>query len=196
MIITPTAPTDAAFENITGLGEIAGDIPLLTDILKYHIVPAKVFSFQLFNNTFIEMLNGDQTQVTTGVPDTETGIQINDSNVISPFDVAACNGVIHTIDKVLLPPTTSSPSSSPTQQPTNMPSASPSEAPSQAPVKGTDSPTQSPSRAPSTSPTTRKPSRSPSVSPSSQPSVGPTTSPSKEVSFYCLFLPDRVYLLT
>jgi len=177
-----TAPTDEAFQ---ALDPIPG--ANLTDILLYHIDAGAIFSDALFNNLQLTMLNGDDTIITTGVPDTETGIKINNSNVISPFDVAACNGVVHTIDKVLIPPTTtSSPSSSQTQQPTKVPSASPSKAPSNAPVKGTVSPTQSPSREPSASPTTRKPSRSPSVSPSSQPSVGPTSQPSKEVRFYCL----------
>jgi len=168
------APTNEAFE------DILDDIPQganLTDILLYHIDAGAIFSSQLFNNLQLTMLNGDDTTITKD----ETSIKINNSTVISPFDVAACNGVVHTIDKVLIPPTTtSSPSSSPTQQPTYVPSASPSiapstspsKAPSNAPVKGTVPPTQSPSREPSTSPTTRKPSNSPSVSPSSQPSSG------------------------
>ena len=158
---TPTAPTDEAFNNITGLETIVEDIPLLTDILKYHIVPnAAVFSSQLSNGQVIDMLNEDTTQVTTGVPNTETGIKINESNVISPFDVAACNSVVHTIDKVLIPPTTSSPSSSPTKSPNNDPvSSSPSKSPSQAP------------------------SKRPTSAPSSQPTSTPTSQPSKEVSF-------------
>ena len=189
-----TAPTNKAFNAI--LDDIPPDANL-TDILLYHIDSGAIFSDALFNNLQLTMLNGDDTIITTGAPNTETGIKINNSNVIPLFDVKACNGVVHTIDKVLIPPTTtSSPSSNPTQQPTNVPSAPPSKAPSQAPskapsnapVKGTISPTQSPSREPSTSPTTRKPSNSPSVSPSSQPSSGPTTSPSKEVSFCCLFV--------
>jgi len=194
-----TAPTDEAFNDF--LDNIPPDANL-TDILLYHIDAGAIFSDDLFNNLQLTMLNGDDTTITKD----ETGIKINNSTVIPLFDVKACNGVVHTIDKVLIPPTTvtSSPSSSPTQQPTQAPSASPSmapsaspsKAPSNAPVQGTVSPTQSPSREPSASPTTSKPSRSPSVSPSSQPTAGPTSQPSKEVSFCCCLSLNQVYLLT
>ena len=196
-----TAPTNKAFNAI--LDDIPPDANL-TDILLYHIDSGAIFSDALFNNLQLKMLNGDDIIITKD----ETVIKINESNIIPLFDVKACNGAVHTIDKVLIPPTTvtSSPSSNPTQQPTNAPSASPSKAPSMspskapsnAPVKGTVLPTQPPSRDPSASPTTRKPSSSPSESPSSQPSAGPTSSPSKEVNYYCLLFSkeSRVYLLT
>ena len=56
------------------------------------------------NTLGAKTLNGETVTITSGVAGTETGIRINESNVISPFDVIACNGVIHAIDTVLIPP--------------------------------------------------------------------------------------------
>ena len=74
-------------------------------------------SSDLTNGQVVTTLNGETVTVTTGVAGTETGIRINESNVISPFDVDACNGVIHAIDTVLLPPVPAPLPSPPTPTP-------------------------------------------------------------------------------
>ena len=96
-----TAPTNDAFAalpegTVESLLE-ADNIDALTDILTYHVVAAKVLSTELANGD-VETLNGDS--VTVNLDD---GVKINDSNVITA-DIEACNGVIHVIDAVLLPP--------------------------------------------------------------------------------------------
>ena len=64
----------------------------------------KYLSSNLSNNQVLTTLsNGETVTVTTEVSGTQSGIRINDYNVISPFDVNACNGVIHAIDGVLIP---------------------------------------------------------------------------------------------
>ena len=94
--------------------------------MTYHVVAAKVLSTDLANGD-VEALNGDSLTVNL-----DDGVKINDSNVIIA-DIEACNGVIHVIDAVLLPPAddeeagttdTSSPtvgatSGSPTSEPTS-----------------------------------------------------------------------------
>ena len=95
------APTNDAFAalpegTVESLLE-ADNIDALTDILTYHVVAAKVLSTELANGD-VETLNGDS--VTVNLDD---GVKINDSNVITA-DIEACNGVIHVIDAVLLPP--------------------------------------------------------------------------------------------
>ena len=45
-----------------------------------------------------EAVNGDELTF-----DLSTGVMVNDANVVTP-DVATSNGIIHVIDKVLMPP--------------------------------------------------------------------------------------------
>jgi len=107
--ITVFAPTDDAFAalltdlGVSGLEEI--DAVTLAAILKYHVVADVVYS----NN----LSSGAVASLNTDSPDGEplsllvnvgSDVMINDAKVTSP-DVMASNGVIHVIDKVLLPPT-------------------------------------------------------------------------------------------
>ena len=96
--ITVFAPTDAAF---TALGQATVDgltVPQLTDVLKYHVVGQKVLSTELTAGMVPTLLTGKSVTISlTG------GVKVNDANV-AIADVVATNGVIHVIDKVLLPP--------------------------------------------------------------------------------------------
>ena len=70
----------------------------LVSILTYHVVPGNVTSDQLAG----QRLNVATVQGSTVHIDGRNGVKVNDSNVVSA-DIAASNGVIHVIDKVLLP---------------------------------------------------------------------------------------------
>ena len=97
---TVFAPTDDAFAALPE-GTVEGlleDIPALTSILTYHVVAGKVESTDLVNGP-VTTVNGADVEINL-----DDGVKVNDSNVIIP-DVQACNGVIHVIDAVLLPPT-------------------------------------------------------------------------------------------
>jgi uncharacterized surface protein with fasciclin (FAS1) repeats len=97
------APTDAAF-NLLPAGTVTAllaDISTLTDILKHHVVGASVMSTMLSNNQVVTTLNGD-VLVTINT----SGVFIDNAQVTSP-DIVADNGVVHVIDAVLLPATTS-----------------------------------------------------------------------------------------
>ncbi|WP_242086912.1 fasciclin domain-containing protein [Aestuariivivens sediminis] len=101
---TVFAPTNQAFVDLleatpfTSLDDIPMD--LLTQILLYHVVDGYVFSNQL-SNGFVPTLNGAAVQVNL---DMAPMVYINDSNVIMA-NVQATNGVVHAINKVLMPPT-------------------------------------------------------------------------------------------
>ncbi|WP_430974379.1 fasciclin domain-containing protein [Sunxiuqinia rutila] len=99
---TVFAPTNAAFEALfaeLGVGGVADlTAEQLTPILLYHVVDGSVFSFDLEAGS-VPTLNGETVEV-----DLSSGVMINDANVIIA-DQQATNGVIHAIDKVLLPPT-------------------------------------------------------------------------------------------
>lgn len=99
--LTVFAPTDEAFQNlfdalgVNGINDLTAE--QLTPILLYHVIGGKVMSNDL-SDGFFETVNGAKIQV-----DLSNGVMINDANV-TIADIHAANGVIHIIDKVLLPP--------------------------------------------------------------------------------------------
>ena len=98
---TVFAPTDDAFADagidLAALDNEEGKA-LLTDILLYHVVSGEVPSSAVTDGLVAGAVNGDDLTFTTG-----DGVMVNDANVVLA-DVPASNGVIHVIDKVLLPP--------------------------------------------------------------------------------------------
>ncbi|MCR9016250.1 fasciclin domain-containing protein [Aquiflexum gelatinilyticum] len=100
---TVFAPTDAAFQDLyTTLGVAGVDqIPLetLTAVLQYHVVPARAFSQDLRQGASLPTLLTGQN-LTVNLSD----LKINDSGLVAAaLNIHATNGVIHVIDKVLLP---------------------------------------------------------------------------------------------
>jgi transforming growth factor-beta-induced protein len=94
------APTNAAFEELfTQLG-VSGISDLtkedLTPILQYHVVSGNVRSGDLSSGT-VSTLNGD---ITVDIGDDVT---INSDATVTLTDVQGTNGVVHVIDKVLVP---------------------------------------------------------------------------------------------
>jgi len=70
----------------------------LVAVLTYHVVPGKVMSGDIAGKTMdVATVQGGNLAV-----DATDGVKINDANVVSA-DVEASNGVIHVIDKVVLP---------------------------------------------------------------------------------------------
>ena len=107
--VTVFAPTDAAFgELYTALGvSNVDDIPLntLIAVLKHHIISGRVFSTDLASGA-ATTLNEDVTVDLSGNGATVTGSSggANVGNLqMSLLNIHATNGVIHVIDKVLLP---------------------------------------------------------------------------------------------
>ena len=98
-----TAPTNEAFDALPeGTLEsllLPENIGTLTDILTYHVVGENALSSTLSNGD-IDTLNGN----TVNVEVSDTGVIVNDANVISPADIIGSNGIVHAIDSVLLPP--------------------------------------------------------------------------------------------
>jgi uncharacterized surface protein with fasciclin (FAS1) repeats len=97
---TVFAPTDEAFAAVPAdtLAKLGADKALLTKVLTYHVVPGKVMA--------ADIKPGDVATVagpTIKLSVVDGKIMVNDATVATA-DVAASNGVIHVIDKVLLPP--------------------------------------------------------------------------------------------
>lgn len=104
---TVFAPTNAAFGSLlTELGLAGlGDVPKATleNVLKYHVVTgANVASTNLTNNMSVQTFQGSSfTITTTGGAKIKDG-QNRTSNIILT-DVQCSNGIVHAIDKVLIP---------------------------------------------------------------------------------------------
>ena len=98
---TVFAPTDDAF-TAAGIDLAALDTDegkaTLTDILLYHVVSGSVASSALADGMIATAVNGDDLTFTVG-----EGVMVNDATVILA-DVEASNGIVHVIDKVLMPP--------------------------------------------------------------------------------------------
>eukprot|EP00747_Dinoflagellata_sp_TGD_P101137 gnl/TRDRNA2_/TRDRNA2_168247_c0_seq2.p1 gnl/TRDRNA2_/TRDRNA2_168247_c0~~gnl/TRDRNA2_/TRDRNA2_168247_c0_seq2.p1 ORF type:complete len:334 (+),score=67.25 gnl/TRDRNA2_/TRDRNA2_168247_c0_seq2:79-1080(+) len=101
---TVFAPTDAAFgAMLAELGITAEQLLQREDlpaILMYHVVPGKVMSSDLSNGMAVTTVQGAMAQVSI----TGSTVAINDAKV-TQADIECSNGVIHVIDKVLMPPT-------------------------------------------------------------------------------------------
>jgi uncharacterized surface protein with fasciclin (FAS1) repeats len=116
--LTVFAPTDVAFTSLAkslGFADAnamvaALDGPTLAKILTYHVLPTK--------ESAAELIAGGATQATlyefpAGTPttlavDTTSSVKLTDAALnqatVTRANVAASNGVIHVIDKVLVPP--------------------------------------------------------------------------------------------
>ena len=109
---TVFAPTDQAFIdagiNLNDFDTIEEN-ETLADILLYHVVPAEVSSTDVQDCMTAEAANGQQLSFTLG--DT---VMVNGANVTTA-DLVSSNGIIHAIDKVLIP--TDSPRAIPTTAP-------------------------------------------------------------------------------
>lgn len=93
------APDDAAFAKLPEgtVEKLLKDIPTLTKILTYHVVSGKVMAADVAKIKSAKTVEGSEVKI-----DTTKGVKINDATV-STADVIADNGVIHIIDKVLMP---------------------------------------------------------------------------------------------
>jgi transforming growth factor-beta-induced protein len=96
---TVFGPTNDAFAALPEgtLESLIADPETLSNILLYHIVAGIVTSEDVVNLTEATMVNGGTVDITV-----DGGVMVNDANVVV-VDIMARNGVIHIIDKVLIP---------------------------------------------------------------------------------------------
>ena len=98
---TVFAPTDAAFAALpAGTVEsllLPENKEQLISILTYHVVPGKVMSTDLVDDMMVATVQGSDIMI-----DLDNGVMINDASVAAA-DIETSNGVIHVIDKVILP---------------------------------------------------------------------------------------------
>jgi uncharacterized surface protein with fasciclin (FAS1) repeats len=96
---TVFAPTDEAFAALPAgtVDALLKDPVQLKAILLYHVVSGTVMAKDVAGLTSAKTLEGGTLTINT-----TNGVKINDATV-TKADVVASNGVIHVINKVLLP---------------------------------------------------------------------------------------------
>ena len=97
---TVFAPTDAAFANVPEetLDELGQDKAKLRSVLLYHVVGRKLTAAKIVKRRSVKTLNGQRVRIRVRG---ET-VRVGGARVTTP-DVGASNGVIHVINKVLIP---------------------------------------------------------------------------------------------
>jgi uncharacterized surface protein with fasciclin (FAS1) repeats len=95
---TVFAPTDDAFAKLPPgtIQTLVQNIPQLTRILTFHVVPGKLYKTDLEKLGTVTSVEG--SPITINCMD---GFEVKNATVIMP-DIEADNGIIHVIDNVIL----------------------------------------------------------------------------------------------
>ncbi len=98
---TVFAPTNEAFAALPAgtLDALLKDKEKLTAILTYHVVAGKVMAADVVKLSAAKTVNGASAKVTV-----KDGTVMVDGATVTKTDISASNGVIHVINKVILPP--------------------------------------------------------------------------------------------
>ena len=99
---TVFAPTDEAFAKLPegALEDLLKpeNKARLRSVLTYHVLPGKVMSREAAKLNAAKTAQGSSINIKS----MDNGVMVNDAHVVKA-DIAASNGVIHVIDKVILP---------------------------------------------------------------------------------------------
>ena len=97
---TVFAPSDEAFKAVPAktMAELAANKELLKSVLTYHVLPGKVASAEVKNGNAKTVQGANLALAKSG------GFVTVEDAMVTQADVAASNGVVHVIDRVLMPP--------------------------------------------------------------------------------------------
>ncbi|MCW5612365.1 MAG: fasciclin domain-containing protein [Rubrivivax sp.] len=97
---TVFAPTDEAFKAVPAatLEALAKDKARLAQVLSYHVLPGKVMAADV-KTANVKTVSGADV----GVARAGSFVTFDEA-LVTTADVAASNGVVHLIDKVIIPP--------------------------------------------------------------------------------------------
>lgn len=97
---TVFAPSDDAFAKLPKgtVESLLKDLPKLSGILKYHVVPGKVMAADVIKLKSAKTVQGTELKI-----DASHGVKLNSSSLVTKTDIVTSNGVIHVIDTVILP---------------------------------------------------------------------------------------------
>ena len=97
---TVFAPSDEAFKAVPAqtMAEWAANMELLKAVLSYHLLPGKLSAAEVKNVNVKTVQGANLATARAG-----TFVTVEDA-LVTQADIAATNGVVHVIDKVLMPP--------------------------------------------------------------------------------------------
>jgi uncharacterized surface protein with fasciclin (FAS1) repeats len=101
---TVFAPTDDAFAKLPA-GTVEGllkDQEKLTSILTYHVVPGKLMSSDIVKLKSAKTVQGQEIKIDAARWHLHRNVKASGANVVKA-DIECANGVIHVVDKVILP---------------------------------------------------------------------------------------------
>jgi uncharacterized surface protein with fasciclin (FAS1) repeats len=99
--LTVFAPTDAAFKKVpkATLAKLGKNRALLRRVLLYHVVKGSVPAAKVVGLRSAKTLAGPSVRITVD----GKIVRVNTARVVKT-DVKATNGIIHVVDRVLIPP--------------------------------------------------------------------------------------------
>jgi uncharacterized surface protein with fasciclin (FAS1) repeats len=102
---TVFAPTDDAFTKLPKgtVESLLKDIPKLKSILTYHVVAGKVTSADVVKLKTAKTVEGEDLKIDASTWHGHKMPKVNDAQIVK-VDIMTDNGIIHVIDKVLMPP--------------------------------------------------------------------------------------------
>jgi uncharacterized surface protein with fasciclin (FAS1) repeats len=97
---TVFAPTNAAFKNVPAktMDELAKNKELLSQVLTFHVVPGRTMAADVKQGN-VKSVNGANLALSKA----GAYVTVEDA-VVTKSDLTATNGVVHVIDRVLMPP--------------------------------------------------------------------------------------------
>jgi uncharacterized surface protein with fasciclin (FAS1) repeats len=97
---TVLAPSDEAFKALPAktMAELAADKNLLKSVLSFHVLPGKLMAADVKNGNLKSVQGANLALARAG-----SFVTVEEA-VVTQADLPATNGVVHIIDKVLMPP--------------------------------------------------------------------------------------------
>lgn len=97
---TVFAPSDAAFQAVPAktLAELSSNKALLKEVLSYHVLPGKVGAAEVKTGNAKTVQGASLALSRAG-----SYVTVEDA-LVTQADLGAANGVVHVIDRVLMPP--------------------------------------------------------------------------------------------
>lgn len=94
------APTNAAFQGVSAktLDELAGNPARLKEVLSYHVVPARLTAAGVTPGNVKSVQGANLALARAG------DFATVEEAMVEKADIAASNGVVHKVDRVLMPP--------------------------------------------------------------------------------------------